>query len=145
MRNSRMCEWRDVSIPEECGILSIGPASCRRLTVKSTLFCSAAVRVSHQRPNSSEYSTSQGTLYYVIEGIMPSTALSKEDNAVGFPMLAKYFPSHHCPSLSKNNYRIQLHRIKGQLSPARHLSGRQTHPHIGNNSTGRPKQATLDL
>src|SRR5271155_5005278 len=56
-----MCLCRDVSMPEEWGILSVGPTACKRPTVKSTLFCSAAFRPSHHRPNSSENSTSHDT------------------------------------------------------------------------------------
>jgi hypothetical protein len=30
-----MCLCREVSTPDECGILNAGPASCKRLTEKS--------------------------------------------------------------------------------------------------------------
>src|SRR5271165_4372209 len=76
MRNSRIRAWREISTPEEWGILSAGPASCRMLTVKSTLFCSEAVKLSHHSPNSSENSTSHATIYYVIGGIMSSMTWS---------------------------------------------------------------------
>jgi hypothetical protein len=60
----RVCGSRDVSTPEERGIRGVGPEACKRLTVKSTLFCSAAVSPSHDSPNLPENST-----------FMPSTAL----------------------------------------------------------------------
>src|SRR5208283_4508905 len=63
-------------MPEECGILKVGPSSCKRVTVKSTLFCSAGLRPSHQRPNSVVNSTSHGTStichlrHYAVNGII---------------------------------------------------------------------------
>ena len=71
--NSRKCAWREASTPEEWGILSVGPAASKSPMVKSTLFCSAADRLFHHAPNSSENSTSQSMPYYVTDGIMSST------------------------------------------------------------------------
>src|SRR5271170_6923781 len=58
---------------EEWGIFRVGPTSCKRLTVKSTLFCSAAERPFHHSPNSLENSTSHAKSHYVMRGIMSST------------------------------------------------------------------------
>src|ERR1039458_10372257 len=74
MRNSRICLSHEVSTPDEWGIFNAGPASCNKLTVKSTLFCSAAVRPSHHCSNSSENSTSHAKSNYATCDIMSSTA-----------------------------------------------------------------------
>src|ERR1700733_1517045 len=65
-------------MPEEWGIRSVGPTSCKRLTVKSTLFCSAAERPFHHSPNSLKNSPSQAKIHYVIQGIMSSKAYGIE-------------------------------------------------------------------
>src|SRR5690348_5096228 len=77
MRNSRICPWRELSTPEECGIFNVGPTSCKRLTVKSTLFCSSAFRPPHHLPNSSENSTSHATFPVCHRRYMSSKAYNR--------------------------------------------------------------------
>src|SRR6266446_9960036 len=70
-------------MPEEWGILKVGPTSCKRVTVKSTLFCSAGLRPSHHRPNSAVNSTSHGTFiichrrHYAVKGIIQTMEVRK--------------------------------------------------------------------
>src|ERR1035438_500661 len=95
-----MCGCRDIKMPDEWGILSVGPTSCKRLTVKSTLFCSAAFGPSHHCPNSSENSTCHGTYlvchgrHYAVNGIS-SLELGAGTSRLGQALVNRLrFPRH---------------------------------------------------